>query len=146
MTDMNIEPLTSTPSRRYALFEEECVTRQFLKQTISRRRPCYKAAAESAYAADIAALISSAHPDFIITSIYLSDGMSLTEFKRIGCRLPIVIYTSYEEELAAAEGLNVVFSALKPVTEQEIGRFLDVLDDSLPEIEETEKPEFSAVP
>lgn len=140
---MNTKSRTNLPPRRYALFEEETVTREFFKQTIVRRRPSFRLVAESAYAADIVTMITSSRPDFIITSIYLCDGTSLEELKRMESRLPIIICTAYEEALPAARGLNVVLSTLKPVTEEDVIQIIKAIDDNFQIVNTTRNPEFS---
>lgn len=115
----------------YALFEDEYLTTTYITNTVANLRPSYRLVATTDTVTKIEKLIKETLPDFIISGIKLSDGLSITELKRINCPLPTVIYTGYANCLPLAEGLNVVHTALKPVPMQSIEISLQKVEEAI---------------
>lgn len=118
-------------SLKYVLFEDERLSKMFIEQTISNLRPSYHMSGEASNVANIEQVLSRTRPDFIISGIRLSDGLSVDEYKRINCKLPTVFFTSYCDMLPRINGLNVVHTALKPVAVSEVEITLRKIEEVL---------------
>lgn len=116
---------------KYVLIEDEQISKMYFEHAISRLRPAYIMSGEASSVKDIESVLTDASPDFIISGIRLSDGLSVDEFKRINCQLPTVFITSYSNLLTATANLNVVHSALKPVAIEELEESLQKVEDFL---------------
>lgn len=112
----------------YVIFDDERVTEIYLEQTISLLRPNYIKIAGCGSVANIRNTIEFYHPDFIISGIRLSDGISTDELKRIGCQLPIVIYTSYHSYLTDLYDLNIIHSGIKPIPTEDVAIAIDKIE------------------
>lgn len=115
----------------YSVFDREHVTVAFIKQILMELRPNYHIVSESDRVTNIEHIIKEKAPDFIISDISLSDGLSTSEFSRLGCRIPTVIFTADSELLPSIEGLNVVYCALKPISKENINISLLQLENKL---------------
>lgn len=104
---------------RYVLLDKEYISRVYLRQAISRLRPDYEMVSEGDCITKIHDVIVL-HPDFIITGAIFSDGEALSEYKRLNCRIPLIVYTRHRSQVDNTDGLNVVHYALKPVSETEV--------------------------
>lgn len=111
---------TTIRDLNYALLEDEYLTSQYLQTTMSELRPAYRMCASGDSLKHIAHIIVNKHPDFIISGIRLSDGLTPAEYKRLGCNLPTVFFTAYADCIPQLEGLNVVHCALKPIPKREV--------------------------
>ncbi|MCM1319684.1 MAG: hypothetical protein NC217_04815 [Muribaculaceae bacterium] len=69
---------------------------------------------------DMERILQESHPDFIISGGHLSDGISTNEMSRLGVDNSIVLFTEDSELIAKANNLKVVYSALKPVTRNDV--------------------------
>lgn len=114
----------------YALLDNEYISRVYLRQVVSRLRPDYKMISEGDCIQCIHDVIGL-HPDFIITGVIFSDGISFTEYKKHNCRIPLIVYTRDKNQVNKADGLNVVHYALKPVSETEVELSLNHLEHYL---------------
>lgn len=103
----------------YVLLDKEYISRVYLRQVVSRLRPGYKLMSEGDCIKCIRDVIGL-HPDFIITGVIFSDGVSFTEYRRLNCHIPLIVYTRDKNQVDKTEGLNVVHYALKPVSETEV--------------------------
>ncbi|MBD5194888.1 MAG: hypothetical protein HDS84_04330 [Bacteroidales bacterium] len=112
--------MEATHNLKYALLEDEYLTGRYLQATVSELRPAYMMCASGDSVKHIAHIIINKRPDFIISGIRLSDGLTPAEFKRLGCNLPTVFFTAYADCIPQLEGLNVVHSALKPISKCEV--------------------------
>lgn len=117
-------------SLRYVILESEYITRLYLIETICRLRPSYILVSQSDSVADIDRIIRL-HPDFIISDVLLSDGLSLSEFRRLQYICPIIIYARDNIYHMIAKMLNVVYFGLKPVSEQEVELSLHKVENAL---------------
>lgn len=115
----------------YVLFDDEYLTTRYLERTVSRLRPGYSLIGATDSVRNIERIINTTHPDFIITGIRLSDGVSLHEYRRLNCTVPKVVFTAHSDYLSQLDGLNVVHCALKPVSEQEVERAVCNVEASL---------------
>lgn len=115
---------------RYGLLDKEYISRIYLRQVISRLRPDYEMVSEGDCITNIHETIVH-HPDFIITGAIFSDGVALMEYKRLNCRIPLIVYTRYRNQIDKTDGLNVVHYALKPVSETEVEMSLSRMEQYL---------------
>lgn len=104
----------------YVIFDDEPYTVFYIEQTVSRIRPLYRKVGCCGSVKLIEPLIKKYHPGFIISGIRLSDGLSIDEYKRIGCHIPKIIYTAYPSYFPQLHDLNVAHCSLKPVPEREV--------------------------
>lgn len=112
--------METTHDLNYALLEDEYLTSQYLQATVNELRPAYRMCASGDSLCHIAHIIINEHPDFIISGIHLSDGLTPAEYKRLECNLPTVFFTAYADCISQLEGLNVVHCALKPISKHEV--------------------------
>lgn len=103
----------------YGLLDKEYISRVYLRQTVARLRPNYEMVSEGDCITCIHDVIGF-HPDFIITGVVFSDGVALTEYRRLNCKIPLIVYTRDKHQVRKTDGLNVVHYALKPVSETEV--------------------------
>ncbi len=113
---------------RYVLFEDEYMTNLFIKRTVHELRPNYRLVAESGSIFDIPGIIATYHPDFIISGIKLSNGLSIQEFRHSSCHIPIIFFTAYSQYLPSVFDLNVTYCALKPVSATDIEKAIIKLE------------------
>lgn len=115
----------------YALFEDEHLTTQYIKNTVSTLRPGYKMVAHTSSVGGIENIIKNSNPDFIISGLRLSDGLTVDELNRLQCQLPTIIFTGYSNYLPLTHGLNVVHTALKPVPAEKVELSLQKMENVL---------------
>lgn len=127
---------------QYVLFEDEYITNLFIKRTIHELRPNYKLVAESGSIFDIPGIIADYHPDFIISGIKLSNGLSIQAFRHSGSNIPIIFFTAYSQYLPSTFDLNVVHYALKPVSAKDIEKAILKIEsmDNFPSTALTNSP------
>lgn len=116
---------------RYVIFEDEPFTEFYIEQVVSRIRPRYRKVGCFGCAKMIEPVVEKHHPDFIISGVRLSDGLSIDEYRRIGCKIPKIIYTSYPSYLRQLQDLNVAHCSVKPVPEEVVELSLKKVESML---------------
>lgn len=102
---------------RYLIFDDEPYTELYIEQMVRRLRPRYRKVGCCGCVKMIEPMVKKYNPDFIISGVRLSDGLSIDEYRRIGCKIPKIIYTAYPSYLHQLQDLNVVHCSVKPVPE-----------------------------
>lgn len=102
---------------RYVIFDDEPYTEFYIERMVSRIRPRYRKVGCCGCVKMIESMVEEHHPDFIISGVRLCDGLSIDEYRRIGCKIPKIIYTAYPSYLNQLQDLNVVHCSVKPVPE-----------------------------
>lgn len=102
---------------RYVIFDDEPYTELYIEQIVRRIRPRYRKVGCCGCVKMIEPMVKKFHPDFIISGVRLSDGLSIDEYRRIGCKIPKIIYTAYPSYLHQLQDINVVYGSVKPVPE-----------------------------
>lgn len=121
---------TKDISLKYAFFEDEEMTRIFIEDAIHKFRPGYCKITGSDSALQIGRLVSASKPDFIISGVVLSDGVSISHYRKNCAAIPLIFYTAYPHLLEKAKDLNIIYSAAKPIS-------YDIILRSIAQIEAT---------
>lgn len=127
-------PETKDISLKYAFFEDEEMTRIFIEDAIHKLRPGYCKITSSDSALQIGKLVSSSKPDFIISGVVLSDGVSIGHYRKNCAEVPLIFYTAYPHLLKKASDLNVIYSAAKPISYKVIKQTIACIESALLDI------------
>ena len=114
---------------KYLLLEDEYYTALSIKMMIAKARPHYVLVGECESAKDAVSLIASTHPDLIISSVILCDGISLNTLR--SCHIPVIIFTGFPNFRELYQLPNLVDYVLKPISEHDVATSLSKFEKSL---------------
>ena len=105
---------------RYIIIEDERLPYEDLRRSMERLRPEYELVGWIVSQEQGRLQLKQVEADLIISDIRLADGDSLELLEGVGCEVPVIFTTAYDEYALRAFKLNSVDYLLKPIRDEEL--------------------------
>lgn len=113
---------------RYAIIEDEELARENLREIIERVRPEYELAGELGSVEESIDFLKANEVDLLFMDVELGDGTCFDIIEKVDVKMPIIFTTAYNEYTLRAFKVNSIDYLLKPVTDEDVRRALDKLE------------------
>lgn len=113
---------------KYAIIEDEIFARENLQEIMEKIRPDYELVGSPSSVEESIVFLQTNKIDLLFMDVELGDGTCFNIMEKIDIRVPVIFTTAYNQYTLKAFKTNSVDYLLKPITEDEVMRALNKLE------------------